>query len=160
MSVYTPFAEAPPSEVEWEDLLVRYELGPRALRVALDDVEDAGDADGEAALRVGDLLRALVVNELLVARLFSAMRDGRPVDGAPRIEMMASTPHAAYARYAELRGRNFAAVQRRGIEVWAWRAAAPGGGAVTAHQLILASTALDGETLAGIRQAPRGAGAC
>ena len=32
--------EAPPSEVEWEDLLVRVELAPRALRLALDDAGD------------------------------------------------------------------------------------------------------------------------
>lgn len=157
MSVYAVFAEAPPSEVEWEDLLVRYELGPRALRVALDDV---GDGDAATAERAGDLLRALVVNELQVAALFSAMRDGRAMDGSPRIELMAGTPRAAYERYAELRGRNFAAVQRRGIEVWQWRAEAPGGGTATAHQLIQSSVALDAETLAGIRQALRGAGAC
>ena len=156
MSLYAIHPEAPPSEVEWEELLVRYELGPRALRVALDD---AG-ADAAEAERVGDLLRALVLNELQVAALFAAMRDGRPVSTEPRMEMLASTPRAAYERYAELRGRNFAALQRRGIEVWAWRAEAPAGGSVTAHQLVLASTALDGETLAGIRMAPRGAGAC
>lgn len=156
MSSYAVHAEAPPSEVEWEELLVRYELGPRALRVALDD---AGD-DQAAAERVGDLLRALVLNELQVAALFAAMRDGQPSSTEPRMEMPADTPRAAYERYAELRGRNFAALQRRGIEVWAWRAEAPLGGTVTAHQLVLASTALDGETLAGIRKAARGEGAC
>jgi len=36
MSADLRYAEAPPSEVEWEELLVRYELGPRALRIALD----------------------------------------------------------------------------------------------------------------------------
>lgn len=154
MSVYALYAEAPPSEVEWEELLVRYELGPRALRAALDDVGD----DAETA--VGDLLRGLVLNELQAAALFAAMRDGRPLPAEPRMEMVASTPRAAYERYSELRGRNFATVQRRGIEVWAWRAEAPLGGTVTAHQLVLVSTALDGETLAGIRLALRGAGAC
>jgi hypothetical protein len=147
---------APPSEVEWEELLVRYELGPRALRAALDDAEP----DGAARERVGDLLRALVVNELQVDRLFAAMRDGRPIGGETRIETMSGDPRAAYERYAALRGRNFAAVQRRGLEVWTWRAEAPGTGPVTAHQLIVASTALDAETLAGVREALRGAGAC
>lgn len=157
MSFYAVFAERPPSEVEWEDLLVRYELGPRALAVALDD----GEATGEAALRVGDLLRALVVNELRTAALFAAMRDGRPAEQPPRMEMMSGDAKAAFARYEQLRARNFAAVQRRGIDVWTWRAEAPGGlGPVTAHQLIQASVALDGETLAGVREALRGAAAC
>ena len=156
MSVYADHPAMPPSEVEWEELLVRYELGPRALRTALDDAV----TDGPASERVGDLLRALVVNELLVTELFAAMRDARPVLQEPRIEVMSPDPRAAYERYAALRGRNFAAVQRRGLEVWRWRAEAPGIGPVTAHQLVLASTALDGETLAGVREALRGAGAC
>jgi len=150
------YPAAPPSEVEWEELLVRYELTPRALRAALDDAE----MDGDARERVGDLLRTLVVNELQAAALFAAMRDGRPVGGRTRIEVLSAEPRAAYERFAALRGRNFAAVQRRGLEVWTWRAESPWMGTVTAHQLILASTALDAETLAGVREALRGAGAC
>jgi hypothetical protein len=147
------YPAAPPSEVEWEELLVRYELTPRALRAALDDAA----LDGDAGERVGDLLRALVANELQVTELFAAMRDGREVQVEPRIEVMSAEPRAAYERFAALRGRNFAAVQRRGLEVWGWRAEAPGRGTVTAHQLILASAALDAETLAGVREALRGA---
>ena len=150
------YPAAPPSEVEWEELLVRYELTPRALRAALDDVELAGDTRD----RVGDLLRALVVNELQATELFAAMRDARPVLQEPRIEVMSAEPRAAYERFATLRGRNFAAVQRRGLDVWGWRAESPWMGTVTAHQLILASTALDADTLAGVREAVRGAGAC
>lgn len=155
MSVRVHLA-APPSEVEWEELLVRYELAPRALRIALDDAEP----DGEARTRIGDLVRALVANELLAAALFAAMRDGVPVRTEPRIEMLSDDPRATCERFAALRGRNFAAVQRRGLEVWGWRTEAPVWGSVTAHQLILASTALDAETLAGVREALRGAGAC
>ena len=55
MSTPAGFAARPPSEIEWEDLLVRYEIGPRALRLALDD----GDAGGPARERVCGLLRAL-----------------------------------------------------------------------------------------------------
>ena len=150
------YPAAPPSEVEWEELLVRYELGPRALRSALDGVE----LDGDARERVGDLVRVLVFNEIQVSALFAAMRDGVPVRTEPRIVMLSDDPRAACARFAELRGRNFAAVQRRGLEVWGWRAESPWMGPVTAHQLILASTALDAETLAGVREALRGAGAC
>lgn len=172
----SPYPAVPPSEVEWEDLLVRYELGPRALRAALDDVLDG---DGEAGERIAGLLAKLVANELHVAALFAAMRDsrsvdglpgietrgGRSADGQPRTEMAPADPRTAFGRYTELRGRNFAAVQRRGIEVWAWRAESVGGDTadgetVSAHQLILASTALDGETLAGVRRAPREAAPC
>jgi hypothetical protein len=147
---------APPSEVEWEELLVRYELGPRALRAALDDAEP----DGEARERIGDLLRGMILNEIRVAALFAAMRDGAPIGRGTRIEVTPDEPRASYERFAALRGRNFAAVQRRGLEVWGWRAEAPWMGSVTAYQLILASTALDAETLAGVRGALRGAGAC
>ena len=150
------YPAAPPSEVEWEELLVRYELTPRALRAALDDAA----LEGDVRERVGDLLRALVANELQVTELFAAMRDGLAVQVNPRVEVMTAEPRAAYERFAALRGRNFAAVQRRGLEVWGWRAESPVMGSVTAHQLILASTALDAETLAGVREALRGAGAC
>jgi hypothetical protein len=156
VSAHAVHPELPPSEVEWEELLVRYELGPRALRAALDD----GETGGAAGEHVAHLLRPLVAHELRVSALFDAMRDGRVVDQEPRIEATSADPRAACERFAALRGRNFAAVQRRGLEVWRWRAEAPGIGPVTAHQLILASTALDGETLAGVREALRGAGAC
>ena len=52
MSFYDVYAARPLSEVEWEELLVRYELTPRALRVALDDGDPAGP-------RVADLVHAI-----------------------------------------------------------------------------------------------------
>jgi hypothetical protein len=150
-------AVRPASEMEWEELLVRYEIGPRALGFALDD----GDPEGPARERVGDLLRALVVNEMRTATLFEAMRTGAaPSAGATRIEVMEDEPRAAFERFTRLRGRNFAAVQRRGLEVWAWHTQAHPHGEISAYQLIQASCKLDGETLAEIRQALRGAGAC
>jgi hypothetical protein len=155
MSAPVVVAARPASEMEWEDLLVRYEIGPRALRFALDD----GDASGAARTRVCDLLRALVFNEMWTAALFEAMRTGFPVPaGPPRIETAGDEPRALCERYAQLRGRNFAAVQRRGLEVWAWETVAHPHGRVSAHQLIHAACALDGETLAGVREALRGAG--
>jgi hypothetical protein len=151
------FAVRPASEMEWEDLLVRYEIGPRALGFALDD----GDPAGPAHERVGDLLRALVANELRTAALFEAMRTGAApsTGGAPRVEVLEDEPRAVFDRFARLRGRNFAAVQRRGLEVWAWQTQAHPHGEVSAYQLIASSCALDGESLAGIREALRGAGA-
>lgn len=154
MSAPVAVAARPASEMEWEDLLVRYEIGPRALRIALDD----GDASGAARTQVCDLLRALVFNEIWTAALFEAMRTGFPLEaGPPRIETMGDDPRALHERYARLRGRNFAAVQRRGLEVWGWETVAHPHGRVSAHQLIHAGCALDGQTLAGVRQALRGA---
>ena len=155
MSAPGVFLVRPPSEVEWEDLLVRYEIGPRALHIAL---EDADGAAGDARTHVCDLLRALVLNELLTAAAFETMRTGAPAPSTPRIEALHDEPGAIYQRYAQLRGRNFAAVQRRGLEVWAWHASIHPHGDVSAYQLIQASTALDGETLAGVRAALKGAG--
>jgi len=157
--VSTPLVHAPrpPSEVEWEDLLVRYEIGPRALDLALDD---AAEMDGAARVRVGDLLRALVVNELWTAAAFETMRTGAPAppSSTQQVEVLGDDAGEIYARYARLRGRNFAAVQRRGLEVWAWHADLHPHGDVSAHQLIQASVALDGETLAAVRETIRGAG--
>lgn len=155
MSAPTAFIARPPSEVEWEDLLVRYEIGPRAFRVAL---EDADDLAGDARTRVCDLLRALVMNEMLVAGAFELMRTGaRPTDEV-RAVTLADEPRAIHQRYEQLRGRNFAAVQRRGLEVWDWHADIHPHGEVSAYQLIQASAALDGETLAAVRAAMKGVG--
>ncbi|HEX5726048.1 MAG TPA: hypothetical protein VFX98_11320, partial [Longimicrobiaceae bacterium] len=61
----------PPSAAEWEELLVRLEIAPRAARLAL---EDAGARAG--ALR-GPLLH-LVRRERWLARALEALRDGKP----------------------------------------------------------------------------------
>jgi hypothetical protein len=156
MSFYSIYAEMPPSEPEWEDLLVRYEIAPRALRVALAD----GDAEGPARERIGDLLRAAVMLELWTAELLRAMRDGTPPDPGARMRIAGDDRAALVSKFADLRARNFAAVQRRGLEVWRWRTEAPGQGPVTAYQLIQSAVAQDGETLAAVRQALRGAAAC
>lgn len=155
MSAAAAFAARPASEMEWEDLLVRYEIGPRALRFALAD----GDADGPARGHVADLLHQLVVNEMRTAAAFEAMRDGVPMAQADAEgETAAEAPGALVERFDRLRARNFAAVQRRGLEVWDWRTEVHPHGAVTAHQVIQSSVALDGETLAAVRAALRGAG--
>lgn len=156
MSFYDVYPARPAGEVEWEDALVRYEIAPRALRAALAD----GDAAGPARERLGDLMRALVFNELWTQLLFAAMRDRAGVSERPRVETSPLDPAALFARFERLRERNFNEVQRRGIGVWEWRAFAPRLGPVTAHQLILSSLELDARTLAEVREALRGAGAC
>jgi len=153
MSFYGVHPARPASEMEWEDVLVRYEIAPRALRAALAD----GDAEGPARQRLGDLLRALVFNELWTALLFAAMRDRAGVSDRPRLEMAGDDPRALFDRFQRLRDRNFAEVQRRGIDVWDWHAEAPRFGPATAYQVILSSIDLDGRTLAEVRGALRGA---
>lgn len=152
------YPERPPSEVEWEELLVKYEITPRALRLA---AEDAGP--GRAGEIVGTL-EALLANELLTAALLDQMaaraEDRSPSGSSIDTGSGSSSPEdasALVARIAALRGRNFAAVQRRGISVWEW-AAERDGTTVTPYRLLLSSVALDGDVLARVRAAA-GAGA-
>lgn len=154
MRAWDSFPARPPGIAEWEDLLVRYEIGPRALRVALGDAEDRAAAP-EAVL---DQLRALVVHEAQTEALLAAMRDRAHVREQARMEMMPADARRLYERYQRLRERNFNAVQRRGLEVWEWQAEHPaGGGRISAYQLLNAGAELDGESLALIRGALRGA---
>src|SRR5690606_27431838 len=64
------------------------------------------------------------------------------------------------ARFVRLRVRNFAMVQRRGIDVWDWSAKLDDGRRATAYQLLGYLAAGDVETLAALRGAARGSGAC
>ena len=156
MSFYEDFPARPASEMEWEELLVRYEIAPRALRVALAD----GDVAGSARERVCDLLLALVANELWTSLIFAAMRDRAGISERPRLELAQDDPAALFERFGRLRERNFNEVQRRGIGVWEWTADVPRFGPATAHQVILSSLELDAKTLAEVREVLRGAGAC
>ena len=145
------FPERPPSEVEWEDLLVRLEIVPRALRLAVEDVGDSQKAREVLAHAVGS--EAWVHQVLL-----PALRGGAPVPGSPSasldIEGNGNEPDAAAlaAAFASLRDRNFAQIQRRGLGVWEWRSPVEGGsGSVTAYQLMQWMARTDGETLAAVR---------
>jgi hypothetical protein len=139
--------------VEWEELLVRYELAPRALALAL---ADAAGGAGEGAARV---VREMVARELAATRLLAAMRDGSP-QAASTGEVEAAPPAALAAQFSELRRCNFAALQRRGLEVWEWRARSPELGELTAHQLLCQALGQDAAALAGLRAALAEAPAC
>jgi hypothetical protein len=56
--------------------------------------------------------------------------------------------------FASRRARNFAMLQRRGINVWDWRAEVDGE-PVSMYQLVSAVVDADGERLARVRQAGR-----
>jgi hypothetical protein len=136
----------PPSEVEWEELLVRLDVAPRAIRLA---VEDAADTP---ALR-SELASALVGERLYGVQL-DALRTGEPV-----VDLFASvdpdpglpSTEALAVGLAELRSRTFARVQRRGIDVWEWCSPVRQGGTLTAYQLLQAMTHADADLLSRIR---------
>jgi hypothetical protein len=154
------FSEAdvrPPSIAEWEELLIRLEIAPRALRIAVEEAPDT------AGLR--RTLAELLVDETLRTRRMDAMTDGSPlpataeVDGT-RVDGDASA-EALAVEFARMRARLFARAQRRGIDVWDWRGALPDGTALSAYQLLVGAMKHDAELLASVRRAVReGAARC
>jgi hypothetical protein len=140
--------ERPPSEVEWEELLVKLEIAARAVRLA------AGDAADSPDLRRA-LAAALVVEDAF-GRHLEDLRQGREItdlhgpwgpDAGPLPD-----PGSLAAGIADRRARNFAAVQRRGIDVWEWRSPLTGGGAVSAYQLVQSRVQADAALLAELRR--------
>jgi len=138
----------PVSEVEWEDLLLRLEVMPRALRYVLDDRDGA---------EVGDALRELADREGWVQ---SYLARALPWGGAaPEVAFgMAQVvvrSEDALDRFMRLRGRSFAILQRRGIDVWEFEAEVMPGRSATVHQVLVGLTALDVDALAVLRAVGR-----
>ncbi len=139
------FPERPPSEVEWEDLLARMELAPRAFQLAADD------ADGNP--RVAHVLASALALEGWFAAALKELQDG----GTVPLDFGSAPAGASAARevlegFSALRARNFAALQRRGISVWDWSAATEEeGGRVTTYQAASAVVEMDGRHLAVLR---------
>ncbi len=147
MSLPDPRAHpaVPPSEVEWEDLLLRIEIAPRALRVG---VEDAGT--GEDALAP---LRRAVLEEALLQAMLEAMAEQREAPCQGGVEALEDDAPALARRFAALRARTFAMVQRRGLGVWEWRLAGGPWEGATSYQLLQEAAARDGRLLAAVRRA-------
>ena len=147
------FPARPPSEVEWEDLLVRVEIAPRALRIAVEDAP--GDAELVEVLQLAVGLEAQLQLEL------RAMVDDIPLPdrGGVTLTEGISTADEHVAEYARWRTRNFVMLQRRGSTVWEWRVRGGPHDGATAYQLLQAAAARDGTLLATVRGAARGAGA-
>jgi hypothetical protein len=153
---FAEFAERPRDVGEWEDLLVRFELGPRAVRLAL----EAGATGGaeSAAAAVPELAR-LARREAEAGEWLRRLREGAALqpwsaEAGPVLED-GTTVAALLESYVESRRRNFGWVQRRGIDVWEWESAHPEFGRVTAFQLVSQLVRHDGQRLAGIREALR-----
>jgi hypothetical protein len=143
----------PASEFEWEDLLVRLELMPRVLRIALESGRLAGQDTAE-------VLRALVEREERVRDFLEGAAgvgpEPRPRDGI----QVVSTKEDTLERFVRIRTRNFAMVQRRGIEVWNWHGRL-GDEDVSIYQVLGNLAHEDVGTLAALRGAVRaGASAC
>lgn len=137
----------PPSEVEWEDLLVRLEIVPRVVRNTLEAVRRDDP-------RVADLLRERVTTEARVGRWLESLvpgaaaaqsRDPEPADRGDA--------DALSHRFSSLRARTFAMVQRRGVEVWEWEGALEPGRPVTVYQVLRWLALGDAAALAALREA-------
>ena len=135
----------PESVGTWEDLLVRLEIVPRVVRNAVDDRAAGDDAER--------LLRAATEREAEVGRWLEAAA-GVDEPGRRPFESGLDSGAADLAlRFASLRARTFAMVQRRGLEVWQWSAPLGGGGSVTVHQVLIWLSARDADLLSGLRAA-------
>ena len=144
-------APHPAHVADWEDLLVRLEIAPRALRVTLEDAP-AGDPE----------VRALVARAAAAERGFQrameAMQAGDPLpDGAPPAAQEGDTRSQAEA-FTSLRMRTFAMAQRRGVDVWAWQAADAEGRTLTVYQLFTRMVREDARLLAALRERVRAGG--
>lgn len=143
----------PPSVAEWEDLLVKLEIGPRALRAALDD---APAADPEIRERV---TRAAAW-ESVFQKTMEALRGGTPLEAAyplaPPVRPDGRTDTGAMAEvFTSLRMRTFAMAQRRGVDVWEWESERPDGTRVSAYQLLTRMVRSDARLLADLRERVR-----
>lgn len=166
--------ELPESEFEWEDLLLRLEVMSRALRVEMENVNEDD---------VQPILAELAGREALVQRLLEeasgivsgASADSPSVGAAgsdeARIPSLggesfvshdatATYQHggepaagAAVDRFVRLRARNFAMLQRRGIEVWKWTIRSEPAAGATVFQLLSLLVGGDVEILGRLRQA-------
>jgi hypothetical protein len=144
----------PPGIAEWEATLLRLELAPRALRVALEVAPD-----GPAAVPV--LREAVRTERRLAAALQAMAAQQQEIAVAAEPIPLDEDAGAMLAEFERLRARNFAAMQRRGIGVWEWAVRMPGANtAVTTYQLLGATLRGDARTLATLRALPRAAGPC
>lgn len=146
-------AARPASIAEWEDLLVRVEIAPRAFRSLLDD---------PAAERreVRECLAEAVARERAWARALEALRGGEPLRGELGRPAEGGTGHESSSvelahALERLRTRNFVMAQRRGLDVWEWTSTDSAGVRFTVFQILARMVADDGERLARIRRALR-----
>lgn len=146
-----------PAEIpEWEDLLVRFEIMARALRVTMEEAR-------LSAAAAAPILRRILREEAeLAAWLHRATTGEEPHEASPAHQNAAGDdPRRLADRFASLRARNFAMLQRRGIDVWEWSAPLGDAGPVTAYQMVTGLVQADAEALRDLRDGIRvGAATC
>ena len=145
----------PPAVAEWEELLVRFELGPRIALTAFEEIpthrwSESVSPDGWSPR---EHLAHLAVCEREVEGALRSLQAGEPLSGHAPEPSGSLEPEASLAEYARLRGRNFGAVQRRGVDVWQWAATHSEWGTVTVYQLLSAAVRRDGRHIRAIREA-------
>jgi hypothetical protein len=140
----------PADVAEWEDLLVRMEIMPRALRGTLEEIP--GDERRLATLR------GLLEREARVGEWLERVAIGAPATGGRPAP--AESPGARWIadRFAGVRARNFAMLQRRGVDVWEWSGELDGE-PVTVYQLLAWLVHADAGALAALREPAGPAGA-
>ncbi len=148
--------DAPPHPAhvaDWEDLLVRLEIAPRALRVTLEDAP-AGDPEVRA------IVAGAAAKERVFQRAMEAMQAGGPLpDAAPQpAEEGGGDTRSLAEAFTSLRMRTFAMAQRRGVDVWAWQSADAEGGTLTVYQLFTRMVREDARLLAALRERIRAPG--
>lgn len=161
-AVWSRLARRPAHVAEWEDLLIRFEVAPQALRHTLDGADLRGFS-GTTAAAVAQALATLVDAEAILAGRLWAMRTGEapPVAAWPAdAAAAAATPADLLDGFARLRMRNFVMVQRRGLDVWDWAWSGPDVATVSAFQLLAAATLLDVRQLGQIRRTLRDRALC
>jgi hypothetical protein len=142
--------ERPLSEVEWEDLLLRLELMPRALRVTLENLPI------DDAILQGVLERALKREEAAADFMDRAVAPGYSlVPPGPRSAQIVARQDDRVERFVRIRSRTFAMAQRRGIEIWDWSAPVWPTGRATIHQVLAYLAAEDVRVLAELRDHSR-----
>ena len=144
----------PEAVAEWEDLLVRLEIMPRALQGALEEPHAGGE-------RTEATLSALLTREVRVGRWLeeAAFGSAEATEGTWPAGM---DDRWLADRFAAVRARNFAMVQRRGVDVWNWSGQLDGT-PVTVYQLLSGLVRADAAVLGALRrpgQAASGVGAC
>lgn len=145
LGAYSDVPPRPPSEVEWEDLLYRLELMNRALNVALEEVS-------EATAEVRAVLTEMVERERAVGRMleigaFGSLDTDHGSTSASNDYDDASLAH----RFIRIRSRNFAMLQRRGLEVWDWRFSVADA-EIGIYQLLVGLARADITALAALRE--------
>ncbi|MEX2572364.1 MAG: hypothetical protein WD737_13780 [Gemmatimonadota bacterium] len=144
-----PVPRRPPSEFEWEDLLVRIEVMPKALRVALEQLPAQHPSVLPVLAAAGD--REAGVRDFIER---ASGEPGRPA--ALKTGAQSTAVHEdALDRFVRIRTRNFAMLQRRGIDVWNWEAHVADGETATIHQVLTVLSQEDVKALAALRDLTR-----